>query len=276
MALYYEVRNYLLKPDKHICRLTFNDQPLARTWRLGKLRYTLDSTKIDQEANQPAQNHFEEEFMSDEYNVFDEFVGGLEQIDYLTDYMNYGISLQLVVFDDEKGKTKTISRKDYTFDDFDKDVVRRNIYDPNYDPNNEYPSYIVYAQELEADPYTSKMNKTGAYTNRSFVADGSNEDVYLETTVLGIASELTALISPEDLFYESIKGEQRESNFVNRGFEVGIRIHKPNEIFDEELKLKQFTYDDWHEQEYSEEHSSICNSEEESQKILSNNKIHRR
>ena len=52
MALYYEVRNYLLKPDKHICRLTFNDQPLARTWRLGKLRYTLDSTKIDQEANQ--------------------------------------------------------------------------------------------------------------------------------------------------------------------------------------------------------------------------------
>ena len=58
MALYYEVRNYLLKPDKHICRLTFNDQPLARTWRLGKLRYTLDSTKIDQEANQPAQNHF--------------------------------------------------------------------------------------------------------------------------------------------------------------------------------------------------------------------------
>ena len=190
--------------------------------------------------------------------------------------MNYGISLQLVVFDDEKGKTKTIARKDYTFDDFDKDVVRRNIYDPNYDPNNEYPSYIVYAQELEADPYTSKMNKTGAYTNRSFVTDGSNEDVYLETTVLGIASELTALISPEDLFYESIKGEQRESNFVNRGFEVGIRIHKPNEIFDEELKVKQFTYDDWHEQEYSEEHSSICNPEEESQKIMSNNKIHRR
>ena len=121
MALYYEVRNYLLEPDKHICRLTFNDQPLARTWRLGKLQYTLDSTKIDQEANQPAQNHFEEEFMSDEYNVFDEFVGGLEQIDYLTDYMNYGISSQLVVFDDEKGKTKTIARKDYTFDDFDKD-----------------------------------------------------------------------------------------------------------------------------------------------------------
>ena len=274
MATYYEVRNYLLKPDEYIYRLTFNDQPLARIWKLGKLQYTLDSTKIDQENNQPAQNSFEEEFISDAYNVFDEFVGGLEQIDHLADYMNYGISLQLVIFDDENGKTKTIAQKDYTFDDFDRDVVRKSMFDISYDPNNEHASYTVYAQELEADPYTSRVNKTGAYVNRTFTPC-SQEEVYLETSDFRIASQVAALISPKDLFYDSIRGEQRELNFVNRAFEVCIFDYRPEMVFGDLVYCKEFTYDDWHKQEYPEEHSSIC-SQEKSQKILSNNKIHRR
>lgn len=274
MATYYEIRNYLLKPDRYIYRLTFDNQPLDRSWRVGKLQYTLESKRAYQENNEEIQNRFEDVFETNEYDPFDEYVGGLEQINDFEKYMNYGISLQLVSFDTETRKTKTIGRRDYTFDDFDKDVVRRSMFDISYDPNNEHASYIVYAQELEADPYTSRVNETGAYVNRTFTPC-SPEEVYLETSDLTIASQAAALISPKDLFYNSIKGEQRELNFVNRAFEVCIFDHRPEMVFGDLVSCKQFTYDDWHKQEYPEEHFSICD-QEESQKILSNNKIHRR
>lgn len=275
MATHYEIHEYRLNPKNKIYSLCYADGQLNREWTLGELTFLREDSRKWPYWNGTIESVYDD-WNSYKWEIEDALWNNLLVSNSLEEYLNFGLSLQLLEIDDDSHQSKVLEREDYTFDDFDKQDLRPELYRENDKEQEPFVIYRLYAQELEAEPYTSRMNKTGTYTNRSFVADDSNEDVYLETTVLGIASELTALISPEDLFYESIKGEQRESNFVNRGFEVGIRIHKPNEIFDEELKLKQFTYDDWHEQEYSEEHSSICNPEEESQKILSNNKIHRR
>ncbi len=120
-------------------------------------------------------------------------------MDYLTDYMNmvYPYSSLSSMM---KKETKTIAEKTIHLMTLIKDVVRRNIYDPNYDRtmNTLLISYMLRNSKLIHTQV--EQTKRVHIQIEALFADGSNEDVYLETTVLGIASELTSPDYPEDLF----------------------------------------------------------------------------
>ena len=252
MATHYEIHEYRLNPKNKIYSLCYADGQLNREWTLGELTFLREDSRKWPYWNGTVESVYDN-WNSYKWEIEDALWNNLLVSKSLEEYLNFGLSLQLLEVDDDSHQSKVLERKDYTFDDFDKQDLRPELYKEQHIEQEPFVIYRLYAQELEAEPYASRVSSPGKYLNRRF-DPSSWEHTYLESSREYFVEHACTMIDPKDLFYDSIRGESREANFINRGFEVGCISHNQADLLDEKREHKEFTYDDWHRCEYPEEY----------------------
>ena len=130
MATHYEIHEYRLNPKNKIHSLCYADGQLNREWTLGELTFLREDSRKWPYWNGTIESVYDD-WNSYKWEIEDALWNNLLVSNSLEEYLNFGLSLQLLEIDDDSHQSKVLEREDYTFDDFDKQDLRPELYREN-------------------------------------------------------------------------------------------------------------------------------------------------